>query len=526
MGGQSPGLPPQGRDRSPTRKKARGPTFNFFDERAFPSFKTIPSGNTEMFLHIKSEVEGKKMNNLNRFKLEYHLGKITKNWSKASFNREGDLVLKVNDGLTAERLMKTKSIGEYKVNITRHEFLNCSKGVIFCPDLADMSEVEIKEGLALFHPVKDIYVPKRTPKATNYEQRLPNQTPRPFGLVIITFDQLEPPKKVNVGFRKVEVRPYVPNPRKCRTCQKLGHTAKFCPTGKEICGQCGQEKIDGHVCSDLYCVNCDSKEHSSVDSKCPKWIMWKELESIMAHQKKTRYEARKLFFESYGDEMGFVKYKGMSMAERLKVSEERGKVTKTCNQTISEEKSHPTTSIRKNTASTFAITKLNNSKTTTFNDTMPVEKTAAAKETSARATEPAKNITTIIGKIPNLNNNSLRLVSWEVRKDGTSYFLRNLCTEGVTPILDLKKFKKPTVTQTEHIKVIKEIFETCSDELKNQIRANPKCDFIEVYTNNGLPTSRPIFGKLKGKTNQMDAESSGDSSSEKEAEVEMMEEEN
>lgn len=76
MGCLSPGLPPQGGIGSPKRKMPRGTAYNIFDDNAFPTMKTIQASTAEMFLHIKSEVEGKKMINLNRFKLEFHLSKI------------------------------------------------------------------------------------------------------------------------------------------------------------------------------------------------------------------------------------------------------------------------------------------------------------------------------------------------------------------------------------------------------------------------------------------------------------------
>lgn len=237
------------------------------------------------------------MVNLNRFKLEFFLGRITNNWTRASFNRYGDLVIKAKDLFTAEKLIKTTSIGEYKVEITKHDTLNCSKGVIFCTDLIGMTDEEIKEGLALFHPVKEVFTPKRIQTATVNGTSIAGQTPQPFGLVIITFDQLVPPTKVTVGFRKVEVRTYIPNPRRCRTCQKLGHTAKFCPTKKEVCAQCGQLELEDHNCSGTWCVNCNSAEHRSTDNKCPSWLMAKEIEKIIATENKTKYEAKKVFFE-------------------------------------------------------------------------------------------------------------------------------------------------------------------------------------------------------------------------------------
>lgn len=529
MGTVSPGEPPTGEEFGKKRKRIEGTTVNLFDDYVFPALKankiTTP---TEAYLRIRSEVVDKKMVNLNRFKLEFFLNALTKKWSKASFNREGDLVIKVNDEETTNKLINTKKIGDYAVSITRHETLNCSKGVIFCPDLIGMTADEIKEGLQLFHPVKEVYIPTRIPRTMDGSQNIPNQMPTPFGLIIITFDQLEPPKRVTVGFRKVEVRPYIPNPRRCRKCQKLGHSTKFCQAKHETCGQCGQERGESHSCGVRYCVNCSNDDHASVDPKCPKWIMNKEVESIIVLQKKTKFEAKKLFYELYGSEINFVRLKNMSMADRLKATEVRRNSTKNPDSNNTTEL-RPAKSTTNNTSDpkvpTHTSTQTNTKTETIANKnkkpaTITTRRLAVVSTQKPSSTPETTEDEVSVSKktIANTTNNRLRLVYWEIRKDDISYYLRNLCSEGKTPVLDLKKFKKANEQQNEYISHLKEIFETSILEIKDQLIKTPECQGIEIVAKDGMTTLFPIFGTVKGNPNKEKDSISEESTSDMEVE--------
>lgn len=499
MGTQSPGAPSPRRGGSPVRKKPKAIPFSVFDKGEFPGLSQR-SVSTEMYLHIRSEVQGKKMVNLNRFKLEHFLTKITKKWTKASFNRDGDLILKVSDEVSAKLLLATKTIGDYKVNVSRHATLNCSKGVIFCPDLIDMSEEEIKEGMCLFHKVKEIFVPKRMPKTPNGSLTIP--TAKAFGLIIITFDQLEPPKQVNVGFKRVDVRPYIPNPRRCRTCQMLGHTTKFCPTKQEVCGTCGQSKVENHACNGIYCVNCNSNDHCSTDIKCPKWMMNKELESMMVHEKLTKYEARKEFYSRYGDEKRYAITKNMTLADRLKAAALAQKVSMVPTQTT-----HTASPKRKDETSINHTTPI-----TTTLKTPPTKKTVNINTTNEQDDGKSKT---------NNISSRLRLVKWEVREDDASYYLRNLSNGDSELFLDLNKFKKPNETTQERLNEVAQMFKSGFTEIKNVLAQNPKCDYIEIFMKDGLPIPWPIFGKLEDRREKDKEATSGASCPEVSSDEEM-----
>ena len=96
----------------------------------------------------------------------------------------------------------------------------------------------------------------------------------------MTFSGDTLPEKMYVGPFRVNVRQYIPNPRRCFRCQKLGHSKTFC-TGEQVCENCGQP---GHLRGDCsgspYCVNCKG-DHPSTSRDCP---LWKKEKAIIERQ--------------------------------------------------------------------------------------------------------------------------------------------------------------------------------------------------------------------------------------------------
>ena len=62
------------------------------------------------------------------------------------------------------------------------------------------------------------------------------------GTYFLTFDRPTPPEKLAVGYLKVDVSLYIPNPLRCFNCQKFGHGKDNC-RGSQCCVRCGQ---NGH----------------------------------------------------------------------------------------------------------------------------------------------------------------------------------------------------------------------------------------------------------------------------------------
>uniref|UniRef100_W8BG04 Nucleic-acid-binding protein from transposon X-element n=2 Tax=Ceratitis capitata TaxID=7213 RepID=W8BG04_CERCA len=191
----------------------------------------------------------------------------------------GQILVKTKSGKQANKLSTLIGLSSnIKIHITIHPSLNFSKGVIYCNDLRNIPEKEILQELAPqnVHEVKKIYKKKDN-------QLLET------GLIIITFTTTLLPTKINVGYLKVPIRPYIPPPMRCKNCWKYNHLAKFCKNTK-ICPNCANnyhlnDEIKEECKEAKKCVNCTNynnydPNHSAFDKKCPIFIKEKEIQLI------------------------------------------------------------------------------------------------------------------------------------------------------------------------------------------------------------------------------------------------------
>ena len=110
---------------------------------------------------------------------------------------------------------------------------------------------------------------------------------------IVTFKQTTIPQHMNIGYIRVPVTVYIPNPLRCFKCQKFGHRQKNC-TGKTICAKCGQEDYRSEECSnEAKCPNC-SGSHSAFSKNCPQRLLEKRVQHIRAERNISFIEARKI----------------------------------------------------------------------------------------------------------------------------------------------------------------------------------------------------------------------------------------
>ena len=60
------------------------------------------------------------------------------------------------------------------------------------------------------------------------------------GTAIVTFKRNKLPEYITLGYLRIKVTPYIPNPMRCFNCQRFGHTSPECKHSK-ICNICGEE---------------------------------------------------------------------------------------------------------------------------------------------------------------------------------------------------------------------------------------------------------------------------------------------
>lgn len=214
-----------------------------------------------------------------------------------NFLRDGTVLIQTKDSKQAEKLKKlTKLSDDINIEISEHNTLNNCKGVVYSRDLTYLSDKEILEGLNS----QGIISVRRLKKLITGRET-------DSGLFIVQFSSSILPDKIEIGFEKVEVRPYIPAPLKCFSCFKFGHTTLNCKIDK-LCINCGNKYHTGENerCLNLMkCVNCDSTEHNSSSRNCPKYIKEKDIQSIKVLSKVSVREAVQIYNSKHPTSTGF-----------------------------------------------------------------------------------------------------------------------------------------------------------------------------------------------------------------------------
>ena len=63
----------------------------------------------------------------------------------------------------------------------------------------------------------------------------------PTNTLFLTFNTPDLPKEITVGYLKVKVALFVPNPMRCFNCNKFGHMSQRCEVAAKCTG-CGKDK--------------------------------------------------------------------------------------------------------------------------------------------------------------------------------------------------------------------------------------------------------------------------------------------
>ena len=213
--------------------------------------------------------------------------------------RDGGLEVEFRDEKDAENAMRAtvftytvrdaggKRQVRLSIHVSPHRTKNSSRGVIFCPDLADMEDEETATGL-----YESGVAGARRIRTKNGGALVPPHS------IILAFDSADLPKEVHVGYEVLKVRPYVPSPMRCFRCLRFGHTRDYCK-GKSTCGTCASVEHTSDVCTaeTPKCVNCDESQtpHSAFSPSCPALQKEKDILTIKTTRKIGFREARDLY---------------------------------------------------------------------------------------------------------------------------------------------------------------------------------------------------------------------------------------
>ena len=210
--------------------------------------------------------------------------------------RDGGIEVEFLDSKEAERALSAthfictiktesgKQESKIPISVSAHRTKNSAQGVIFCADLEGMSNEDIADGLAEFGVMTARRILSKK-----------NGAVVPTHSVVLTFNSVDLPKEVTVGYLKVKVRPYTPSPMRCFRCLRFGHTRDFCKN-RATCGRCAATDHTSSDCTaeTLRCINCDASQtpHDAFDLSCPELLREKEIMALKVSERLTFREAR------------------------------------------------------------------------------------------------------------------------------------------------------------------------------------------------------------------------------------------
>jgi len=170
----------------------------------------------------------------------------------------GDFLLEVTSAVQGRIVNKLDNLAGCPVTASPQRTLNTCKGVIRCAPLVDCDKDQTLKQLK----------PQGVSDITNITVKHDSYSRKNTNTFIITFKAPTIPKYLHVGYLRVPVSTYIPNPLCCFKCQKFGHGKNAC-RGRETYATCGQI---GHTSSDCTnepkCPNCTGN-HSAFSKSCP-----------------------------------------------------------------------------------------------------------------------------------------------------------------------------------------------------------------------------------------------------------------
>lgn len=242
-------------------------------EQSFPRFLVIESTDSQCPLRKASP-----------FVVAKELEAVLGGKCKATKMSSGGILIECENKAQADAVFAMQRLANLTIKVSAHRSLNSCQGVISDPDLADLTEDEILEGLQEENvtAVRRIMIRR-------------NDIDIPTNHLVLTFNSTKLPESLKLGYVVHRVRPYIPNPRRCFKCQRFGHTLQSC-RGKETCAKCASTDHHAISCAaqEVKCVNC-AGPHPAYSRKCQKFQNEKEIMSIKVKEGLSIQEARRRF---------------------------------------------------------------------------------------------------------------------------------------------------------------------------------------------------------------------------------------
>ena len=182
----------------------------------------------------------------------------------------------------AEKFLKQTHIDCIQVKITLQKTLKTIQGRIFSRKIINIYQ---EEQLVALREQKVVDIHKIMKRA--------GEKLVATGAAILTFDLINRPEKIKLGWEIVNMDEFIPNPMRCLNCQRLGRTKKNAATLN--CAETVEFRHHTTSCSRKYCVNCQTKNHPSHDNECPIFCKHKPVNYLRIARRCTIREAWSIF---------------------------------------------------------------------------------------------------------------------------------------------------------------------------------------------------------------------------------------
>ena len=269
------------------------PPPNLDSNLSFPSlpsssnsyFQASSSVSWSRFLVLKSTSDSSAPNSISPFLLNKSISGLAGSPVQIKKLRSGDYLIECTNPKQSSSLLSLTSLGNsgISVSVSPHPSLNSSKGIIRCSDLDQTSIEEIISELS----------PQGVTQVSRHKIKR-NDSIINTHTYFLTFNSPSPPSFLSIGYLKVSVSPYFPNPLRCFSCQSFGHGSKFCRS-RPRCGNCGSsDHISTNCSSSSSCFNCQG-DHPASSRDCPRWKQEKDIIKLKVTKSLSFPEARKLY---------------------------------------------------------------------------------------------------------------------------------------------------------------------------------------------------------------------------------------
>ena len=261
-------------------EKAKDVVFGFFDGSGGKGPERFAR-----YVVVESDTPGKAFDSLNPFVIKAWVKGVSTKLIDNTKPAKNGILINCPDKRTSELLLKrngTEFMG-LKIKVSVHRSLNTSRGAIWCPALAGMTEEEILVNMR--EENKDIVKIERCFKK-------PEGVKVPTHTLFIDFDRPKIPEYLYVGLNRVKVELYVRPPMQCFNCQGFGHPSHKCKK-QAVCKNCGHPTHEGKCTQPPKCPNCKG-EHSPKSKKCPVYLQEYSYRKVMAEKKVSFNEAKQM----------------------------------------------------------------------------------------------------------------------------------------------------------------------------------------------------------------------------------------